>query len=238
MPRFLSLRRTRRRDAGYMFMVILFMLALLLIALAAVAPRIAQQIRRDREEELVHRGTEYARAIKRYYRKFGRYPTRLEEMESANNLRFLRKRYTDPITGGDFRIIRLGEQKVTPRGLFGAPVKAAGGGLPAAVVGNALGGGPSAPSQNAGTPAASISPPAASGPAFGGGPIVGVASTRDQQSIRELQGKNNYKEWEFVYDPRLDVPPGGAGPGGLGPNSPNPLRPVTPVQTGPGSGPR
>ena len=32
------------------------------------------QMKRDREEEMIHRGTEYARAIKKYYKKFGRYP--------------------------------------------------------------------------------------------------------------------------------------------------------------------
>ena len=33
-----------------------------------------QQMKRDREEEMIHRGTEYARAIKKFYKKFGRYP--------------------------------------------------------------------------------------------------------------------------------------------------------------------
>ena len=73
-------RRTRRgaRQSGYMLLVIMFMLTIVMIALTEVAPSIAQQIRRDREEELVHRGTQYARAIKRFYKKTGRDPARIE----------------------------------------------------------------------------------------------------------------------------------------------------------------
>jgi hypothetical protein len=62
-----------------------------------VLPEIGQQIRRDREEEMRHRGTAYMRAIQHFYKKFGRYPSRIEELENTNNLRFIRKRYKDPI---------------------------------------------------------------------------------------------------------------------------------------------
>ncbi len=44
-----------------------------------------------------------------YYKKFGRYPTRLEDLENTNNQRYLRKRYKDPITGKDFSCCILGE---------------------------------------------------------------------------------------------------------------------------------
>jgi type II secretory pathway pseudopilin PulG len=73
-------------------------LALVMIALLAALPDLKQQIRRDREEELRHRGTAYMRAIQHFYRKFGRYPSRVEELENTNNIRFLRKHYTDPMS--------------------------------------------------------------------------------------------------------------------------------------------
>src|ERR1700723_3729169 len=44
-----------------------------------------------------HRGTAYMRAIQHFYKKFNRYPSRVEELENTNNLRFLRRRYTDPM---------------------------------------------------------------------------------------------------------------------------------------------
>src|SRR5208337_1616706 len=73
-------------------------LAMIALALLAVLPEIGQQIKRDREDELRHRGMAYMRAIQHFYKKFNRYPTRVEELESTNNVRFLRKRYTDPMS--------------------------------------------------------------------------------------------------------------------------------------------
>ena len=55
-----------------------------------------------------------------------------------------------------------------------------------------------------GTPASQLSSTPGSGPTFGGGPIVGVSSTSDKASLKELEGKTHYNEWEFVYDPRFD----------------------------------
>lgn len=83
---------------GYLMITLMLAMALMAIALLAVLPAIKQQIVRDREEELQHRGTAYMRAIQHFYKKFGRYPVRVEELENTNNLRFLRKRYTDPMS--------------------------------------------------------------------------------------------------------------------------------------------
>ncbi len=222
-----------------MLLALMFFLLVAMIAVTAAAPRIAQQIQRDREEELIKRGTQYARAIKRFYRKFGRYPMRLEELESTNNLRFLRRRYQDPITGTDkWRIIHLGEAKVTPK-VFGPGGGTAGGGVLPGGVGGLLGqgGGQQPRSSGAptspGTPASQISRQIGSGQTFGGGPIVGVSSTSEKKSIKELNEKNKYNEWEFVYDPRFDVGGGGFIPGsanlpGQPQNQPNRFGPGTP----------
>jgi type II secretory pathway pseudopilin PulG len=90
-------RKSQIRQRGYMMITLMLALAMITLAMLAVLPDIRQQIRRDREEELRHRGTAYMRAIQHFYKKFGRYPNRVEELEDTNNLRFLRKRYTDPI---------------------------------------------------------------------------------------------------------------------------------------------
>jgi len=82
---------------GYMLITLMLALALITIAMLAVLPDIGQQVRRDREEEMVHRGTAYMRAIQHFYKKFGRYPNTVEELQNTNNLRFIRKRYTDPL---------------------------------------------------------------------------------------------------------------------------------------------
>jgi type II secretory pathway pseudopilin PulG len=97
-------------QAGYIMLIFLLLLAMMAIAMTAAAPRLAQQIKRDNETEMIHRGTEYARAIKKFYKKFGRYPGRIEDLEKTNNIRFLRKRYTDPMNAnGPWRLVRFGE---------------------------------------------------------------------------------------------------------------------------------
>src|SRR5438874_7639647 len=114
-----SLTRRRRHprclcnERGYILLTLTLVMALMVIFAAAIVPTIAFEIRRDREEEMIHRGVQYSRAIRRYYKKFGRYPVRIEDLESANNLRFLRKRYKDPVSGQDFKILHLGEVKLT-----------------------------------------------------------------------------------------------------------------------------
>ena len=108
------------RESGYILLTLLLVVTLLIVALGAIVPSIAFQIRRDREEELIHRGVQYSRAIRAYYKKFGRYPTRLEDLDSANNLRFLRKRYKDPINGKDFKLLHYGEVKMFGSTIAGA----------------------------------------------------------------------------------------------------------------------
>lgn len=100
----------RQRDGGYLLLAILLMMALMIIAATAMAPRVVQQIKRDREEEMIHRGTEYARAIKKYYKKFGSYPSTMEQLDTTNQIRFLRKRYKDPLTkDGKWKLLNYGD---------------------------------------------------------------------------------------------------------------------------------
>src|SRR5271169_840670 len=90
--------RRYQRESGYLLLAVLLLMALMIIAATIEAPRLVQQIKRDREEEMIHRGTEYARAVKKFYKKFGRYPANLEQLDNTNQIRFLRKRYNDPLT--------------------------------------------------------------------------------------------------------------------------------------------
>jgi len=105
-----SARRRRPRDRGAMLLAVLFMMAMMVIVALAVAPAFIQQAKRDREEEMIHRGTEYERAIKKFYKKFGRYPANLEQLENTNQIRFLRKRYKDPLTkDGQWKLLHYGD---------------------------------------------------------------------------------------------------------------------------------
>jgi type II secretory pathway pseudopilin PulG len=125
----------KHNEQGFMLLVLMLFVALLTIAAVAIAPSIVFEVRRDHEQELIHRGVQYSRAVQHYYKKFKRYPTRIEDLESTNNMRFLRKRYKDPITGQDFKLLYLSD---VPAAL--GPGGAAGGLNPAAnAAGNQFG---------------------------------------------------------------------------------------------------
>jgi type II secretory pathway pseudopilin PulG len=163
----------RRRDTegGFVLIAVLFLVALILIGLAVAAPKIAKSIQRDKELELVHRGEQYKRAIKLYYRKFGAYPANMDQLMNTNQIRFLRKRYPDPFTGkDDWKVIYFGQAHVKPMGLFGQPIT--NGGLAGTAGSSALGG---TGTGGVGTPIGSSG--SATGSAFGSTTGSGSGST-------------------------------------------------------------
>ncbi len=104
-----------------MLVAVIFMLAILIISMAVAVPMVRKSIQRDREVETMQRGKQYVRAIQLYYRKFHRYPPNIDALVKTNEIRFLRKRYTDPMTGkDDWKPIQFGQNK-TPLavGFFG-----------------------------------------------------------------------------------------------------------------------
>jgi type II secretory pathway pseudopilin PulG len=112
--------RPRRREEGYYLLALMLVVALIAIAAAVAAPTIAFEIKRDKEQEMIHRGVQYTRAIQAYYKKFGRYPTRLEDLDNTNNLRYLRKHYKDPLNKNlDFKLLHYGDPGVSLAGGFG-----------------------------------------------------------------------------------------------------------------------
>jgi len=133
----------RAGEEGYILLAVLFMVVLVLLTLSIAAPKVAADIERDREVEMVHRGKQYVRAIKLYYKKFGAYPPNMDALEKTSEIRFLRKRYKDPITGKDeWHLIHFGENKTPSYGFFGQPIGGTGGSTVAGVgpggVGNSV----------------------------------------------------------------------------------------------------
>jgi type II secretory pathway pseudopilin PulG len=240
------------RERGYILLTLMLFVALLTIGFLAIIQRIDTQIKRDREEELIHRGVQYSRAVRRYFKKFGRYPNTVEQLEDTNNYRSLRKRYKDPITGKDFKPLHMTDVQMSfvaggagglPPGLA-ANVSTAGGLNGVAAMAGGVGQNPTAaqnPQGGADQSAASDTSPTgqqaggngavskgndASSPGqqvFGGGAIVGVASVSKDKTIREFNKKDHYNQWQFIYDPTTDR-------GGLlmTPNQP-PLKGATPL---------
>src|SRR5580692_4370796 len=92
-------RRTSSQhgEQGYILLALLLIVAVMGIVALAALPSFKFSMQRDREEEMIHRGAQYSNAIRRFYKKFGRYPTKIEDLENSNNIKFLRKRYKDPM---------------------------------------------------------------------------------------------------------------------------------------------
>jgi type II secretory pathway pseudopilin PulG len=225
--------RVKSGQEGYVLLALMLAVTLMLIVLAMEAPRLAQQIKRDREEELIHRGKEYATAVRRFVHKNGgRYPLSIEQLEDTNHIRFLRKRYKDPITGeSEWRLVHFGEAQVT------IPTPNPGlnpSGNPGLSGSNGLGGNPPGGNPPGGNPPANntfssggqltqntqpggtgqlgtlTTNNIGTGQQIGGGQIIGVASTSKGTSIKEFNEKNHYDEWFFVFDLRLEAA-GGTG---------------------------
>ena len=99
----------RNSESGYALITILFLLGVVAVMLARSLPRDAMSAERTREETLIYRGEQYARAVKLYFREHQRYPETLDDLEETDGVRYLRRRYRDPMTGDDeWRLIKMG----------------------------------------------------------------------------------------------------------------------------------
>ena len=150
-------RSVKPSEEGFTLLAVMFLVALITIGLAVALPQISKQIQRDREVETMHRGKQFIRAIKLYYKQFGAYPTSVDALvKPTNNIRFLRKKYTDPITGkDDWKPVLVGQNKApTMMGFFGVPLGGVCGSAPTNPFAN-TNNSPGAGSATSGTTAAS-----------------------------------------------------------------------------------
>ena len=171
------------------------MAAVLLISLTAALPSILQEGRREREEELIFRGTQYARAIALFRRQFQRFPMDVKELLQTNGMRFLRKEYPDPMDKkGKWRFIHANAagvildsklRSLSPTGQVGQGTSPGAFGNPAQS---------ETPKPNPQESSAFFGP----GNEIKGAFIVGVASTSTKKSIRVWNKRTRYDEWEFL----------------------------------------
>jgi len=142
----MKLRRPRTTgkpsERGYALLVAIFLVTALLLLTMRVAPNILTEGRREQEKEMIWRGKQYARGVKLYYRKMGRFPTSLDDLTKPKmgSLRFLRQSYKDPMNkeDGSWRFIyvgaagqligslkpRTGNLQIPPAGGLGTPASA------------------------------------------------------------------------------------------------------------------
>jgi type II secretory pathway pseudopilin PulG len=97
-------RGSRRHSGqrGYAMLMALSMTMMILIASTAMIANLRIEGKRQREDEAIWRGNQYARAIRMYFRKTGHYPQTLEDLRKGlPQLHFLRQAYKDPLNKSD-----------------------------------------------------------------------------------------------------------------------------------------
>jgi len=212
---------SRRKEGGYVLLTLLLVMAVLIIAAGVAASSIAFTIRRDQEEELIHRGVQYKRAIREFAKKTGRFPLRMEELDNTNGMRFLRKHYKDPITHQDFKLVYMADIQLSLSAPGSASATTTGAsGFNAGQIAANNAGDPPAQADSNGDPPAHTAPnstgqmnqqgtggqvsPSNLGQPLSRGLIVGVVSASKEQTIRQFNNKNHYNQWRFFYDPSFD----------------------------------
>ena len=128
-----------------MLLFLMLAVAVLTITMLGVARSYKRAVQRDREVEMIHRGEQYERAVRRFYIKNSRYPVSLEQLENMNKIRYLRKRYKDPMSpDGQWKIVHPADFNMS--GAVTQPVAGAAAGSNQTSAGNT-----SQPTQDAGS---------------------------------------------------------------------------------------
>jgi type II secretory pathway pseudopilin PulG len=164
-------------------------LTVMSILIAAVLPLASTEAQRDKEDELIFRGFQYAEGIRTFRRRYGRYPNTLKEMFEIRP-RTLRKLWKDPITNSDnWGIVSL---------TTGAP-------LPGTTSPAPPGGGSMAPTP---VPTAAPTPGFGAPPSTTTGPVMGVYSLSKKKSLRLFNGRDTYNQWQFTEKTLMNQTPG------------------------------
>lgn len=209
-------------DRGYIMVVLLVAMAVGAIWMSALLPAWRQQVQRQREEDLIFIGEQYAKSIVLYQMKNqGAYPPNVEALVSGN---YLRKQWKDPITGEDFMVVGQG---ISPQG----------GQQP----GRSTAPPPTGPQTPGRGGAPGASQPGSQQMVAG---ISGVRSRSTATSIKIYKNLQQHSLWPFdaqQFYMYMNYQPGRTGGPGRGgqPNQPGqPGRggPGGPVQGGPGRG--
>jgi len=107
-----------RNQDGMTYLFVMMMVIFMTISLLGVTQQWSVIMKRDREAELLFRGTRIKDAIDRYVADYevqkatrpNRWPRTLEELTQKSPKRYLQMAYSDPITGKKFALIKVGEE--------------------------------------------------------------------------------------------------------------------------------
>jgi len=164
---------TRQDERGFIMVALLIAMAIGAIWMTAALPSWRQQVQRGREEDLIFRGEQYARAIVLYQDKNRNLPP--PSIDVLVSQHYLRKKWKDPVTNDEFTLVGIGLVSQTST----SPTS------PAGVAGGASQG-------RAGGGAAPINTGGNQSPG-----ITGVRSKSTATSIKVYQQQQQYNLWQF-----------------------------------------
>jgi type II secretory pathway pseudopilin PulG len=185
------------------------------VVLSAAMPVWRTVVQREREEELIFRGRQYARAIGLFQRRFANaYPPSFDVLVEQ---KFLRKKFKDPMTeDGAFQVLYQGSALALPGGRGAQPGTAGRqSGSGSSAFGAATRSGASGRQGGGLSTTFTTLGPSGVGPQGG---VIGVVSKSADKSIRILDGRSQYSEWVFIWQPTAALGRGGGvtQPGGRG----------------------
>lgn len=188
------------RQRGYTLVALVVALVVINIAVGGAVRLWSNIAQREKENELIFRGLQYAEAIRVFQKRYGRPPTSLEELYEVKP-RCIRQLWTDPLseTGAWEPIVagRGGRSVGQGTGPSGARSRSSTGAQP---------GVRSTPSSSVevGTPGRREDSRRSDIPGLSGsereapkGPITGVRPTAEGTAKRVFLGEADYSVWEF-----------------------------------------
>ncbi len=106
------------KQEGVTYLFVMMLVVIMSISLMGVTQQWSVILKRDREAELLFRGNRIKEAIDRYVADYevqkatrpNQWPRTLEDLTKKSPKRYLQAAYTDPITGKDFDLIKVGDQ--------------------------------------------------------------------------------------------------------------------------------
>ncbi len=195
-------RLCRSRSRGYNLVILVMLVAVMNILVAVALPLWSHVMQREREEELIFRGLQYAEAIRRFQQLHNRLPTRLDELLEVEP-RSIRQLWTDPFRDdGQWGVILAGTTR-------GRQLGAAPGGDRERRndQGNRRNEPVPEPVQDVSEHRRDAGRLSRQGPQAAG-PIQGVRPVTEREAARTFMGSNNTSDWNFTADIIPVVPTG------------------------------
>ena len=184
-------RRQVDGSRGFTRVGVIIVFTVMTLLLSVAMPIWSKMIQREKEEELIFRGLQYAEAIRVFQLRNGRYPLRLEELITVRP-RSIRQLWKDPMTeGGEWGLVyaqvdpgrrqgRRGRRRPgvapqqQPQTFGGAGPRPLGGEQPSAT--------------QQGRPARAVAP------------IMGVHSMSHEDALKTYFGASKHSQWLFSVE--------------------------------------